>query len=218
MYLPSAIASRFARCSSENVGAHTQWGTVYGATRPTWFNHHDPLTLSWLATSLGAFHFPYGRMCADRFTNQFAVSGREAGARKVFHDRVREEAAWRVDANQAIAQAMVQTIAPVIPKKRPVAVPVPDISPQTGGTPCGPLGTWSTHASQAFAVASMYPPEKASGISRLKTINKSLLIECNSSKAGARTVTSRGHNVPKCGSDVGGGACRSGQSHMPATA
>jgi hypothetical protein len=114
---------------------------------------------------------------------------------------------WRVDSNQARPQARAQARVPAIPKKSPVAIPVLDISPQTAGTPCGPLGTWSKHVSQALSVASMYPPEKARGISRLKTINRSLLIDSTPSRRRCRAVAQTYPKSPKVRSlEVPGGA------------
>jgi hypothetical protein len=121
------------------------------------------------------------------------------------HVVVLEEAARRVDANHAIAQPTAQTIAPVIPEKRPVAAPVVQISPQAAGTPCGPGGTWLMHASQALSVASRYPPAKATGISRLKTnSNQAFLIGAPLLKAERARWQLSYLNVPKLERTRGG--------------
>jgi hypothetical protein len=81
-----------------------------------------------------------------------------------------------VKLNQAIAQAIAHTITPNTPNNSPVVMPVLEISAQTAGMPRASRGTWSVQVTRAFAVASMYPPEKAIGISSVETINKPLRI------------------------------------------
>lgn len=67
--------------------------------------------------------------------------------------------------------ATAQTITPAIPKRRPVVMPVLEMSAQTAGMPIGSRSTWSTHEVRAFAVAMTYPPAKPSGIKSVATIN-----------------------------------------------